>query len=74
MQFVNAGLITALYVVMSVAFCLPHPVAVSAFMICRGLCACTEMVGMCGLYMSFGSKVSPEPLGALPWVVLSCVF
>ena len=26
---------------MSVSFCLPHPVAVSAFMICRGLCACT---------------------------------
>ena len=25
---------------MSVSFCLPHPVAVSAFMICRGLCAC----------------------------------
>ena len=28
-------LITALYVAMSVSFCLPHPVAVSAFMICR---------------------------------------
>ena len=28
---------------MSYSFCLPHPVAVSAFMICRGLCACTEM-------------------------------
>ena len=40
----RAGLITALYVAMSVSFCLPHPVAVSAFMICRGLCACTEMV------------------------------
>ena len=24
--------------------CLPHPVAVSAFMICIGLCACTDMV------------------------------
>ena len=24
--------------------CLPHPVAVSAFMICRGLCACIEML------------------------------
>ena len=29
---------------MSVSFCLPHPVAVSAFMMCRGLCACTEML------------------------------
>ena len=43
---------------MSVSFCLPHPVAVSAFMICRGLCACTEMLWMCVLYVSFGSKVS----------------
>ena len=34
----RAGLITALYVAMSVSFCLPHPVAVNAFMICRGLC------------------------------------
>ena len=36
----RAGLTTALYVAMSVSFCLPHPVAVSAFMICRCLCAC----------------------------------
>ena len=27
---------------MSVSFCLPHPVAVRAVLICRGLCACTE--------------------------------
>ena len=33
----------------------PHHVAVSAFMICRGLC--TEMLRMCVLYVSFGSKV-----------------
>ena len=40
----RAGLITALYVAMGISFCLPHPVAVSAFMICRGLCAwCIEM-------------------------------
>ena len=42
---------------MSVSFCLPQPVAVSAFMICRGVCACTEMVWICVLYVSFGSKV-----------------
>ena len=42
---------------MSVSFCLPHPVAVSVFMICRGLCACSEMLWMCVLYVSFGSKV-----------------
>ena len=34
----RAGLITALYVTMSVFFCLPHPVAVSTFMICRYGC------------------------------------
>ena len=44
---------------MSVSFCLPSPVAVSAFMIGRGVCACTEMLWMCVLYVSFGSKVRP---------------
>ena len=28
-------------------------------MICSGLCACTEMLWMCVLYVSFGSKVRP---------------
>ena len=50
---------------MSVSFCLPHPVAVSAFMICRGLCACTEMLCMCVLYVSFGSKVRPRTFGCV---------
>ena len=45
--------------------CLPHPVAVSAFMICRGLCACTEMLWMCVLYVSFGSKVRPRTFGCV---------
>ena len=45
---------------MSVSFCLSHPVAVSAFMICRGLCACTDM-----LYVSFGSKVRPRTFGCV---------
>ena len=40
----RAGLMTALWVAMSVTFCLPHPVAVSDFIICSGLCACTEML------------------------------
>ena len=39
----RACLMTALYVAMGVSFCLPHPVAVSAFVICSGLCACTEI-------------------------------
>ena len=50
---------------MSVSCCLPHLVAVSAFMICRGLCACTEMLWMCVLYLSFGSKVRPKTFGCV---------
>ena len=51
------GLITAFQVAMSVSFCLLHPVAVSVFTICRGLCACTEMLWMFVPYVSFVSKV-----------------
>ena len=40
----RAGLITALLVAMRVSYCLPHPVAVSVFIICSGMCACTEML------------------------------
>ena len=36
----RAGHTTALYVAMSVSFYLSHPVAVSTFILCRGLCAC----------------------------------
>ena len=50
---------------MNVSFCLPHTVAVSAFMICRGLCACTEMLWMCVLYVSFRSKVRPRTFGCV---------
>ena len=50
---------------MSVSFCLPHPVAVSAFMICRGLCACTEMLWTFVLYVSFGSMVRPRTFGCV---------
>ena len=40
----RAGLMNALKLAMSVSFCLPHPVTVSVFIICSGLCACTEML------------------------------
>ena len=40
----RAGLMTALFGHHECSFCLPHPVAVSAFIICSGLCACTEML------------------------------
>ena len=47
---------------MSVSFSLPHPVALSALMICRGLCACTEMLWM---YVGFWSKVRPRTFGCV---------
>ena len=50
---------------MSVSFCIPHPVAVSAFIICRGVCACIEMLWMCVLYVSFGCKVRPRTFGCV---------
>ena len=43
----------------------PHPVVVSAFIICSGLCACTEMLGMCVLYVSFESKVRASTFGCV---------
>ena len=50
---------------MTVSFRLTHHVAVSAFIICSGLCACTEMLLMCVLYVSFGSKVRPRTFGCI---------
>ena len=35
------------------------------FMICKGLCACTEMLWMCVLYVSFGSKVRSRTFGCV---------
>ena len=43
-SYSRAGLMTVLYVAISVYFFIPHYVAVSVFIICRGLCACTEML------------------------------
>ena len=42
LQFVNAGRGWKRHTPEPV--CLPHPVAVSAFINCSGLCACTEML------------------------------
>ena len=51
---------------MGVSFCLSHHVAVSAFMICRGcLSVCTEMLWMCMLYVSVGSKIRPITFGCV---------
>ena len=43
-SYSRAGLMITLYVAMSDSFCLPHPVAVSAFIMCSGLCACNGML------------------------------
>ena len=51
---------------MSVSFCVPHPVAVSVFIICWGLCACTEILWIYVLDVNFGSKVRPRPFGCVP--------
>ena len=51
-----------------------QPIAMSAFMICRGLCACTEMC-MCVLYVRFGSKVRPSTFGCIAMSsALLCIF
>ena len=50
---------------MSVFFCLSYPVELSDFMICRGLCACTEILWIDVLYVSFGSKVKPRTFGCV---------
>ena len=44
-------------------------------MICRGSCACTEMLWMCVLFVSFWSKVRPRIFGcvAMGSAVL-CIF
>ena len=34
-------------------------------MFCRGVCACTEMLWICVLYVSFGSKVRPRTFGCV---------
>ena len=60
----RAGLRTALYAARSVS-CLTHHVAVSAFIICSSLCACTEMFWMCVLYVCFGFKVWPRTFGCV---------
>ena len=53
----------------------PHHVAVSAFMICSGLCVCTEMLWKCVLYVSFGSMIRPRTLGCVAiGSALLCIF
>ena len=37
-------------------------------MICRGVCACTGMLWMCVMYVSFWSKVRPITFGCVAMV------
>ena len=60
--YFRASPITALQVAMSLSFCLPHLVV---FIICSGVCACTDMLLVCVLYVSFGSKVLPIIFGCV---------
>ena len=43
-------------------------------MICRGLCACTEMLWMCVLYVSLGPKVRPRSFGCVVMGSVLCIF
>ena len=52
LSVVWADCTTALYVVLSVSFCLTHGVAFSTFMICSAFVA---MLAVCALYVSLGS-------------------
>ena len=52
-------LVMALYVV-SIYFCFPHVVGVSALSICIVLRALVIVISMCLLYVSLGSIVSPR--------------
>ena len=38
---------------------------VGAIIICRGVCACAEMLWMCVMYVSFGSKIRPRTFGCV---------
>ena len=44
---------------------LPHPITVNTFIIYKDLYTYTEMLWMCVLYVSFGSKVRPRTFGCV---------
>ena len=62
----SMGLVMALYVAMIVSFCVPHVVVVvSALSICIALRAFVGVISMCLLYVSLGSRVSPNIFGLM---------
>ena len=54
----SMGLVKALYVAMIVSFCFPHVVDVSALSICIVVRALVNVIYMCLVYVSLGSRVS----------------
>ena len=61
----SMGFVMALYVAMTISFCFPHVVDVSALSICIVLRAFVVVISMCLLYVSFGSRVSPSIVGLM---------
>ena len=61
----SMGPVMALYVVMIVSFCFPHVVDVSALSIYIVLRALVDVISMCLLYVSLGSRVSPSIFGLM---------
>ena len=69
-----------LYVARILSFCFPHVVDVSTLSICIVLRTFVVVVSMCFLYVSLGSKVSPNICGLIMGSVIlslcssSCVY
>ena len=61
----SMGLVMALYVAMTVSFCFPHVVDVSALSICIVLRVLVIVIDMCLLYVSMGSRASPSIVGLM---------
>ena len=61
----SMGLVMALYAAMTVSFCFPHVVDVSALSICIVLRAFVVVISMCLLYVSLESRVSPIIFGLI---------
>ena len=58
-------------VVMIVSFCFPHVIDMSALSICSVLRALVIVIYMCLLYVSLGSRVSPNSFGLMFMIVRS---
>ena len=61
----SMGLVMTLYYARIVSFCFPHVVDVSALSICIVLRAFVVVIYMCLLYVSLGSRVSPNIFGLM---------